>query len=332
MIRIFRSYNPALLIALLLLIVLLWLQWFIHSGAMQISAAASNFIFYKWFLNGIDFFFGIHSAGALTVSCILLFIEAVYFNYIINTHRLLPKPSYLPAFCFIVLSSSFLEFISLSAPMFANFFLLVALSRILDAIKRDRAFAQIFDSSFYTAVAALIFFPYITFLLFVMFSLIFIRPLRLRELLIAVIGFILPFYLIGVYYYWTGDLPNYLNSLKIPTLNFQTSSIELTSRILFILIPLIIVTAWSILYVQRIFFKIVVQVRQSLLVLILFFAAGIFSLFIQFHGELSHFCWAIIPLSFSLSFFCVEFRRAVFSELLILFLILGILLFNFDFL
>jgi hypothetical protein len=100
-------------------------------------------------------------------------------------------------------------------------------------------------------------------------------------------------------------------------------------RILTLGIPVVAVIAWSALYIQSNFFRMVVQVRNYLVVASWFFVAGICSLLVQFKGELFHFIWLTMPAGIAFAFFFAEFKRQVVSEILHLLLVLAILFFQY---
>jgi hypothetical protein len=135
--------------------------------------------------------------------------------------------------------------------------------------------------------------------------------------------------IIGVYFFWHNQLPEFLNTLTITELNFNVQIIERSMRIFIISIPVLVVIAWSALYLQANLFRLVVQVRNYLVVFVWLFIVGILSLLIQFEGELFHFIWLILPAGLAFAFFFAEFRRKAVSEIVHLFLILTIFFFQY---
>lgn len=266
------------------------------------------------------------------IATALVFFQALYFNYLVNYYRIMSKSSYLPAFSFILVSSLFVEFTLLTSSLIANTFLLFALAKIFAWYKKDKVTGAVFDTSFLISIASLFFFPYIVFFLFVVAALTVLRPFSLREYLISVIGIVLPYYFLGVYFFWVGLLPEFLHSLVIAELRFNAQVMERSTRILTVGIPVLAIIAWTALYMQSNIFRMVVQVRNYLIVCVWFFVVGILSLLVQFKGELFHFVWLSIPAGLSFAFFFAEFRRRWVVEVVHLFLILAILFFQFYYL
>ncbi|MGB3076214.1 MAG: hypothetical protein WBB36_12870, partial [Chitinophagales bacterium] len=289
MVSIFRSYHPAVIFMLLLYTVLLRIVLFAQPVVFEVPENAN-------LLSGLTYqaiatFAGDRNFIFHVISTALLFFQALYFNYLVNYYRIMAKSSYLPAFSFILVSSLFVEFTLLTSALIANTFLLMALARIFAWYKKDKVTAPVFDTSFLIAIASLFFFPYIVFFLFVLAALMVLRPFSLREYLIAAIGLVLPYYFIGVYFFWIHQLPEFLNSLIISELRFNAAAIERNIRIFAIGIPVLAILVWAATFIQSNLFRMVVQVRNYLIVVAWFFVAGILSLLIQFTGELFHFVW-----------------------------------------
>ncbi|MEO6166859.1 MAG: hypothetical protein ABIO46_11240 [Chitinophagales bacterium] len=330
MVSIFRSYHPAVIFMLLLYAVLLRMVLFIQPITFEIPQNTN--LLSQFTYKALAAFIGDRNFIFHIMGTALVFFQALYFNYLVNYYRIMSKSSYLPAFSFILVSSLFVEFTLLTSSLIANTFLLFALAKIFAWYKKDKVTGAVFDTAFLISIASLFFFPYIVFFLFVLTSLTVLRPFSLREYLIAAIGLLLPYYFIGVYFFWIGLLPEFLHSLVISELRFNAQVMERSTRILTVGIPVLAVIAWTALYIQANLFRMVVQVRNYLIVVVWFFIAGILSLLIQFTGELGHFVWLSIPAGLAFAFFFAEFRRKAIVEIVHLFLILAILFFQFYYL
>ena len=327
MVSIFRSYHPAVIFLLLLYTVLLRLVLFVEPVVFQVPENTNLFSHVTY--NALATFIGDQNFSYHIISTALIFFQALYFNYLINYYRILQKSSYLPAFSFILVSSLFIEFTLLTSALIANTFLLFALARIFAWYKKDKVTGPIFDTAFLISIASLFFFPYAVFVLFVLAALTVLRPFSIREYVIVLIGIVLPYYFLGVYFFWMNQLPEFLSTLIISELRFNAEVMERSTRILTVGIPVMAVLAWTALYIQANLFRMVVQVRNYLIVFVWFFIVGILSLLIQFKGELFHFIWLTIPAGLAFAFFFAEFRRRWVSEIVHLFLILAILFFQY---
>jgi len=330
LVSIFRSYHPAVIFMLLVYVMIFRLVLFLEPVVFQ--PPANTNLLSQITYHVLETFAGNRNWLYDLISVLLVFFQALYFNYLINYYRVLSRSSYLPAVSYILISSLFIEFLSLTPALMANTFLLFALAKIFSLYKKEQVTGIMFDAAFLVSIASLFFFPYVAFYIFILASISLLRPFSLREYLISIIGLILPYYFAGVYFFWIGRLPEFFQMVAISDIRFNTEVLERSLRILIIGIPVIIVMGWTALYIQANLFRMVVQVRNYLIVFVWFFVSGILSLLIQFQGDIFHFIWLVVPGGISFAFFFTEFRRKFVSEIVHLFLILAILFFEYIYL
>jgi hypothetical protein len=247
-------------------------------------------------------------------------------------YRILTKVAYVPAMSYLLTSSLLVEFTLLTPALFANTFLLLAVSKILATYKKDKALALIFDAGLLISIASLFFLPYIIFFLFIIASLTVLRPFNLREYILAALGLLVPYYFIGVYFFWNGKFREFWQTIQISQLSFPVQQIEHGTREIIIGITLLFVILWSVFFIQKNIFRMVVQVRSYMMVFILLLICGALSMMVQFSGEFYHFIWIALPGGLAFAIFFTEVRRPLFSGLLHLFLILAVLFFQYFYL
>jgi len=327
LVSIFRSYHPAVIFILLLYTFLLRLILFAgmqHFQPFQEGKIASGPL-YNWLCHILHVKTWLYHVVAI----LMIFFQALYFNYLVNFYRILSRQSYLPAFSYLLIGSLFVEFLYFSPVLLANTFLLLSVSKMFSAYKKENAIGFLFDAALYISIASLFFFPYIVFIGFILFATAILRPFNLREYLIAIIGAMVPYYFLGVYLFWEGRLYEFVHSLIIPELRFDTDVLEKSIRIFIESVPVFFVLIWSAIFIQANLFKMVVQVRNYFILLVIFFFAGVCSLLILFKGEVDHFFWIAIPAGIAFALFFTEYKRRAVSEIVHFFLILAILFFQY---
>ena len=330
MVSIFRSYHPAVIFLLLFYVALFRIPLFV-SAISFVPPVSSNYLSALTY-NFLDLLIGNRNYLYHILASLLVFLQALYFNYIINRHRILSKNSYLPAMAYVLLSSLLTEFTLLTPALLANTFLLFSVAKILSIYKKERAAASIFDAGLLISIASLFFFPYLAFFVFILMSMILLRPFNLREYAMAILGVIIPYYFIGVYFFWHHELPAFWKTLQITHLNFPVQQIEKSTRVIVIGGSLLLVILWTLFYLQANMFRVVVQVRSYLTIFMLLFIAGILSMLVEFNGEFFHFVWMALPVGLAFAIFFMEVRRRWFAEILHFFLLLSVLFFQFYFL
>lgn len=203
MLHLVRNNSPYTAILLFLLTLTLHLQALTH--AVLPHAEASQFV-YGWLLHGLSYIFG-KSAFAYTLfSVLLLFVQALIINRLAIRHRLFMHQHYLPAFCFIVLSSLNPALSVFGAPLICNFLLLGVMHLLLASRNHQNANKQIFNLGFLIMPAALLEFPAVVFVLYAFVALLIIRPFSFREWMVMLLGLVMPLYILVVILFCTDKL------------------------------------------------------------------------------------------------------------------------------
>ena len=123
----------------------------------------------------------------------LLLLQAFLWTSIINRHALLKQASYLPTFFYILLCSSRHSLVCFYPSMVASLFLIIAVGRLAESYKKEKALSELFDAGLFIGIAALIYVPAIVFILFLRVAVLVIRSLNWRDWIVSLIGFALPF-------------------------------------------------------------------------------------------------------------------------------------------
>ena len=173
MVSIFRSYHPAVIFLLLLYTVLFRMVLFTEPVTFQVPGNTN--LLSQLTYRALENFIGDRNWIYHVISLLLIFFQALYFNYLINYYRILSKSSYLPAFSYVLVSSLFIEFTLLTSALIANTFLLFALAKIFSLYKKEKVVGIVFDAAFLVSLSSLFFFPYIVFFLFVIASITLLR-------------------------------------------------------------------------------------------------------------------------------------------------------------
>lgn len=189
--KLFQTYSPFSVIALLIATLILKLFWLSHpEGAIMLEhqkALGLGLPAIQW-LTGNSYF-------ALTFLAVInLAAQALVFNRIVMEADLFPTRNYLPALCLILFSSLLPEWNYLSAPLIANWFLLIALNGIFKLHNTTTPGKLIFNIGFSVACAGILSFPYLGIILLVYVTLNIFRPFKMSEWAIGFLGFLTPFY------------------------------------------------------------------------------------------------------------------------------------------
>jgi hypothetical protein len=228
------------------------------------------------------------------IAFILIFGQALLFNRICNAQKMIAKPTYLPAMAFILSTSLFFQWNQFSAPLLINAFLIWIFYRIMILYNVPKAGNVIFNIGLLLGIITMLYHPAIMFILLVLFTLFIMRPFRIQEWVIALLGVTTPYYFLALILYFTGHwswdnlIPSIsFNLPKMPTSVFTTISIVL------LVVPFIV----GGFFVQNNLNKMLIQVRKgwSLLLILLMISLSV----ILIDGDSTYVNWilCVVPIS-----------------------------------
>ncbi len=317
-IRFFRTYQPATLFAIPFFLALLWIPAFIE----PFRYSTQEFMpLYAW----IDHYlikFPVQIIPFLALA--LVTFQAIYLSHLVNEMEVLFKKSYLPVLFFGIMASAVPSLLTIHPSMVAGSILIFAFGKILRIYKNDESLPLTFDIGFLIAIASLVFLPSALFMILFYLSLIILRHFVWREWVVSTIGFLLPFGLCWLYYFWYGienKIPFLFDENLYPKLemNYAWKGTNL-------IFPSTIAVLSFLAFFKLAgnFFKNVIRTRsfQQVLFFGLVIAALPALLNPNFLGE-SFFLVAIF-LSIFIAYFFLAVRRVWILELLFIFLLVGI--------
>jgi hypothetical protein len=287
----FRANNPFNTVLLFAYAFLLKFSWLRHPKAPEV----------KW----MDGWFGQllkPKADHLLVSSPIIYSSIVYLlivtqalmiNRVVNQQRMMPKANYMPAMCYILITSLFPEWNVLSGVLIAQTFLLWAWSKMNRLYNTSQPKTILFNIGLLTGLVSILYFPATAYGLLLLIAIAINRPFHPREWLVALLGVVTPYYfLISLLY-----LNDHFQLFYIPYLSpgipvFHFNSWQWTAIIILLLA---LVTGFY--YAHSQLSKQVVQVRKSWYT---FFAFLIISVVISllFSGNLwQYYLLAAVPLS-----------------------------------
>ena len=132
--------------------------------------------------------------GYSLLTIALLITQAFYLNFIVTKHKLFVQNGFLPAFCFLLLSSFYPSLNSFSEQLLINFLVLAGIDKILGFNHTAHPRTEIFNAGFLMSLTVLFQLSGIGFLLLFFASLALLRPTHLAEWVVGIIGFFTPIY------------------------------------------------------------------------------------------------------------------------------------------
>lgn len=290
MIGIFRQKTPANVFLLLAFGVLIKLPLFLYPH--QVSGGTNDSTLYKAFLDFTRTYAQANPLFYPVLSFLLLFLQAIMLNRFINTQRMINYQGYLPGMAYLLITSLVPEWNYFSAPLVVNTILLFILSSLFKTYNQPRANSSIFNIGLVLGIVTFLFFPAISFIIWILFSLAIIRPFRLKEWLLCLLGLITPFYFYAVIIFisgqwsWDSIWPHF--SLNIPSIR---QSVWLAGSAFLIILPFL--TGGYL--VQDGLRRMLIHVRKGWSILLLFLLGAFFIPFVSTGNNFENWVLAAIP-------------------------------------
>lgn len=319
MIAIFRQKSPANIAVLFILGLVLKLPLFIYPKAIYASEIDGRL--YHWLVSMLP---AANAALYSVIAFALLYIQALMINYLVNEYRMISKATYLPAMAYMLLTSLLPEWNYLSSPMLANTFIIWMFIYLFRLYNSDKARAQVFNIGLIAGITSYIYFPSAAFIVCILLGLMILKPFRLNEILLFILGILTPYYFHVAWLFLFGKL-NFANffphvSITVPRID---NSIWVAGSILLLTIPFLI----GGYFVQSNLRRMLIQVRKNWSILLLYLLLAFFVPFIN--SDQSFHTWILVTVPFAAFHACAYFypvKRVL--PLILFFITIGYILYQ----
>jgi hypothetical protein len=318
-IAIFKQKLPGNVALLFIFGLLLKLPLFLHPK--NIGAARIDGRLYQWLISLLP---ANNASICAMLTLVLLYTQALMINYLMNEYRMVAKASFLPAMSYLLITSLLPDWNYLSSPMLANTFIIWMIIYLFRLYNSANARAQVFNIGLIAGINSYIYFPSLSFAVCILLGLMILKPFRLNEILLFLLGGLTPYYFHGVYLFIVGRLnfANFFPSISVEVPRVQ-SSIWLAASTMLLALPFFI----GGYFVQKHLRKMLIQVRKNWSILLLYLLLAFFVPFINTDGSFN--TWILITVPFAAFHACAYFYPVKrWLPLLLFFITIGYILFQ----
>lgn len=142
----------------------------------------------------------------IIISLVVLILQAFILNQVLIRNYLTDRNQLLTSALYILLWSSSPVLLQPNVVLLVSLTLVILLNVIFRMYGKPDPYGQVFDAAFLVGIASLIYFPAIFFIAFIWMCFIVYQIFTWREWIISFIGFLLPYFFIGTYFFWTDQL------------------------------------------------------------------------------------------------------------------------------
>lgn len=312
LLRIFRGTGPGVIFIIFLIALGVWIGAFLDPLVPASFSYDINPMPLYSLLKGLIGKSAFAGVAFSFLMVILLTFLLVNFNtsvFFINERTFLPSAIY------ILLSGLFPHYQILNPVLPASVLLMIAISRIIDAYRKNGTAFNFFDSSLLIATGSLFYANLIWFGLLVIIGIAILRTGNVKELLLAVLGLSTPLLLTAGVYYVTGkDLGLLVSSAKFNLFEeagrYYFSRVAITGLIIIAICSLV-----SIFHLLSVMNSKKIKSRKTFTELIWAFIISIAVFFLLPSASVELIYIAGIPLSYFLSHYFIFSKRKLLPEI-----------------
>jgi len=143
----------------------------------------------------------------------LLIIQLYIIILICLQLKISTEATLVPGLAFVLCTTVIPEFGTFQPLIFSNTFLLLALLQLFMISPRQPSSKQIYNAGIWIALAALFYSSYMFFLIAAVSGINIIRSYRFNDIKVLILGFLTPFFLAGVYYFWFDRFGDYWSGI-----------------------------------------------------------------------------------------------------------------------
>lgn len=323
MIRFFKSPQPAALIVIPFIVLILWGQQALNMQVVRDETSMPLWTLLAGILEALPAFIRyLIFAGIIS-------LEAIYFNLLLNRHEVLYKNSYLPSLCFVLLASLSSSLLLVHPVHLVNLIFLRVFDKIFSLFKNESPVRALFDSGFLLGIAALLYLPALPMYLLFLIAVSLLRPFSWREWLVMLSAFFLPYFFISVYFFWEQELlifwKEYIGKFKHlwPQLNMQ---FPLSEKILMLVMSGLLVL--SLVKLRGNYYKNIIRTRTYQQIVFLCLLINGAAVLLIHKIEWIHFAALAIPIAMFYAYYFVSAKKRVWFAELLLWIFMGAVIWN----
>ncbi len=308
----FRKYQFSTPLVLLLSGLVLWLDGFILYSRVNISLEEAAPLY-----NLVGGLFKNYPLLNVSLAFVFLYFQSFMVNQLVTSKNLIDRQSFLPGFLYLVLMSSSFEMLSLHPVLFANFFLIIALNKILEVYDEKDVMLEVFNVGMLISLAGLFYFPALVLFILLIIALGIYFLANLRGVIASLLGFLTPFLFLGVYYYWRDVLALKFEELfsGFGVFHIFRQDFSAFSKVYGVFLVVLAFFAFLSLVFRYLGDK-PVRIRKRFTVVLYYFMVSVVSAFFVTHYFDVLYGLFMLPLSIVLAVFFQEIKRNVWAEVL----------------
>ena len=263
------------------------------------------------------------------LATMLIFMQALLLNYIADSHDILYKGSVMPGLFYVLLNSIYPEQLQFTSQLLANTFVILLLYRLCYLYESQKPLFLVFDAAILLGIGLLLDYDLIIYLVYILLSILFMTSFNIRYWLAAIFGIFIPAYFLGVYFFLTNQLDDFLVSFQYSFQKSYFNTIGITGENGLIWLIIIPIFVFSTIAFQINFYRNKVKTRRVQVIIILMQVFGVLSVLAENQMYVYGLPFLSISLSIIMANYFIRSQRKIFKDILFLLMVACILYYQF---
>ncbi len=290
MIFIFRDKSIVNIFFLIILCISVHAQLFINDPVLIVN---KNDGFISILL--ADFLTNISSTILFIVFQLIILIQAIRLNMVLTDFRMYQSTNYITAMTYILFTGMINQWNSISAALISNSLVLwifILLSRLYN---NQNPRTLLFNIGMLVSLTIMAYHPTAILIMVVLFALAVVRPFRIVEWILLLMGILLPYYFLASYLFLNNQIKTFTHYLPILKLQYPVLQTDLWMwiNIGYLFIALIA----GMIYWQRYNNRLVMQIRKNWSVMLVLLLILVIAPFLFDGAGMDTAILCLIPLS-----------------------------------
>ncbi len=252
------------------------------------------------------------------LSIVIILLGAFFVNYLAIDQEIVSKSNYLPFFFYVLFAFSSTTKNIIEPILVANLFVVPALFFLMNSYRVERALNQVFKAAFCMSIACFFCIDYMLVFPLMFVALFVLRPFNWREVIVLIVGLMVPIYLYMCLCYLSNEpVFNLFYMIKYATIQLQKPVVS-EFYVVFLLITVLLFAFTLFIYINKGFgAKVKTQKAKNILLWMVFLCVSM-----MFFEQLPDMILvsAIIPLSIIIGDYIAEIKQLkIANTLLVLF-------------
>lgn len=320
MVFLFRDKSIINVLFLVLLALVAHVHFFFQD---LVLTDASSDGFFSWLIS--HYLMNLNKIFLFFLYLIILLTQAVRLNLFMMELRMFQQSGYTVAMTYILLSGLLTQWTSITPALLANFLM------IWIFIKMTRLFNQpdpknlLFNTGLIIGLSTFCYHPTAMMILVVLFALTIIRPFKLKEWMVLILGVVLPYYFLTAWLFWNDSL--YKIGAYIPKIGFTIPPVVYKQTFQISVSALGFVFLIGFVYWQQFNRRLIIQIRKYWSALLVMGMILVIAPFVFKEAGIEAGIMCLVPLSAFVSN-VFSYPKRLFLPNLLFLLMLAVVIYN----